>query len=70
MFKDIDCVTLHFQVISSYLNRCDSNRLEAFFKMEGFQLLSAQLYQYPTHQEQMEAALSILMQRPFSIREE
>ncbi|KAL4238058.1 hypothetical protein ACF0H5_002769 [Mactra antiquata] len=55
------------KVMSAYLERCNQQTLDEFRKMEGFHLLSAQLFQYPTHQDQMEAACSILLKRPFRI---
>ncbi|XP_060592909.1 lysosomal-trafficking regulator-like isoform X2 [Ruditapes philippinarum] len=57
------------KLMSVYLERCNHHNAEEFFKMDGFHLLSAQLFQYPTHSDQMEAAVSIVMQRPFKIDE-
>ncbi|XP_053374768.1 lysosomal-trafficking regulator-like isoform X2 [Mercenaria mercenaria] len=57
------------KLIAEYLQRCNHQNAEEFFKMDGFHLLSAQLFQYPTHSDQMEAAVSIVMQRPFKIDE-
>ncbi|XP_052767805.1 lysosomal-trafficking regulator-like isoform X2 [Mya arenaria] len=55
------------QVIAAYLHRCSPAEQESFMKHEGFHLLSAQMYQYPTHTAQLEAAMSVVLHRIFNI---
>ncbi|KAK3604703.1 hypothetical protein CHS0354_008265 [Potamilus streckersoni] len=57
------------KVLVKYLEHCNVGYVESFLKMDGFQLLSAQLFQYPTYQEQFEAALSIVLARNFSFED-
>lgn len=55
------------QVLACYLKRSSASQLDMFLKMDGFQLLAAQLFQYPTHPDQIDEAVSILLQRSFKL---
>ncbi|KAL5007985.1 hypothetical protein ScPMuIL_013566 [Solemya velum] len=61
--------TAVIKVLETYLNRAKDHHVDSFQKMDSFHLLSTQLYQYPTHEKEVEAALSILLGRPFHFDE-
>ncbi|KAK3092886.1 hypothetical protein FSP39_008387 [Pinctada imbricata] len=58
--------TAILRLLNHYLARASEDHVEDFLKKDSLYLLGAQLYQYPTHTEQMEEVLSLLLGHVFS----
>ncbi|OWF37617.1 Lysosomal-trafficking regulator [Mizuhopecten yessoensis] len=61
--------TAILKLLMVYMKRAtqtNSDLVDSFLQKMGFLLISAQLYQYPTHQEQVEEVVSLIIGRPFT----
>ncbi|XP_061172369.1 lysosomal-trafficking regulator-like isoform X2 [Saccostrea echinata] len=53
--------TCVIKLLSSYLFRAPPEQVSDFLKKESFHLLGAQFYQYPSHTQQLEESISLIL---------
>lgn len=58
------------QLLGSYLHRTMPSDIEEFLRVEGFQLLASQLFQYSATRDLVEAALTIVFASDFTLDKE
>ncbi|KAJ8308471.1 hypothetical protein KUTeg_013345 [Tegillarca granosa] len=61
--------TAVLRLLNAYLTRASSEHIENFIQKNGFHLLGAQLYQYPTHEEQLQEVMSLILGKPFCLQD-